>query len=82
MSGHPADEAFLNTLVFTSPTAHRYCDSCEKQAPTVFVRGIETGSGGGYDIRHCRGCVESHLARARARVRRPRDYQSALPRCG
>jgi hypothetical protein len=83
VSLHPDDVAFLNLLVFMVSPTHRYCDRCEHQAPTLVVGCIETGSGAGYDVHHCRGCVGVYLTRARAlAAKRGKGYQPALPRCG
>lgn len=66
MTGHPDDETFLDTLVFTMPPGRSCCDRCDHPAETTVVGSIDSSSGPGYDIRHCRGCVGVHLARARA----------------
>lgn len=80
MSAHPADEAFLDGLVFRVSRMRRYCDRCEHLAPTLVVGCIETASGPGYEIRHCRGCVALYLARARALAeQRGEAFAPALP---
>ena len=80
MTGHPQDEAFLDTLVFNFTLIRRCCDRCARQAPTVVVGSIEQSSGPGYDIRHCRNCVAICLSRARAlAVRAGRTYEPAIP---
>jgi hypothetical protein len=78
MSGHPADEAFLDALVFKVSSTRGHCDRCSHPAPTVVIGYVETGSGGGYDVRHCRGCVGIYLARARAE-QCGAAFQPALP---
>ena len=62
---HADDAVFLDALPWATPSLRRYCARCDRQAPTVTVGHIEGGSGPGYDIRHCRGCVALHLADGR-----------------
>lgn len=78
MSGHPADEAFLDTLQFRVSSTRGHCDRCSHAEPTVVIGYVETGSGGGYDVRHCRGCVGLYLARARGGPGGS-TFQPALP---
>lgn len=80
MELHWEDIAFLNDLVFVSTELRRYCDRCDHQVDTTVVGSIEQGSGPGYEIRHCRGCIGVYLARARARaVKNQREYTPSIP---
>lgn len=79
MSGHPDDEAFLDSLPFTVSPMRGHCDRCSHAGPTTAIGFIETGSGGGYDLRHCRACVGIYLARARSLAGEDGAYRPGLP---
>jgi hypothetical protein len=79
MTGHPDDEAFLDTLPFDS-AGWLCCTRCDDPAATVVVGSIDSSSGPGYDIRHCRGCIGVHLARARAAAQgRGQRFTPSMP---